>query len=173
MQVNDIVTYTSQAKEPITFVTPPSPYQNGRLVSLFHENVNHQEQKQWPLPSEQLEGFRDLRIITAKERGASIENEDYPNFREGIRGGRTKSAMNDKVDDTARICFECKTTKTPVWRNGINEESQKVRYCNACGLRKKKKRDTLSLESKADDIANLLEYFYKMSDDKFINFVQI
>ncbi|XP_047335893.1 GATA transcription factor 23-like [Impatiens glandulifera] len=55
-------------------------------------------------------------------------------------------SSDENVTNVARICGECRTTKTPLWRSGPSGPKS---LCNACGIRcVKKKRDLLGLSRK-------------------------
>ncbi|CAI9768932.1 unnamed protein product [Fraxinus pennsylvanica] len=52
---------------------------------------------------------------------------------------KEESSLSDGIIEVEikRICADCKTTKTPLWRSG---PSGPKTLCNACGIRQRKKR---------------------------------
>ncbi|XP_047333640.1 GATA transcription factor 16-like [Impatiens glandulifera] len=54
-------------------------------------------------------------------------------------------------DDNVKMCTDCGTTKTPLWRGGPSGPKS---LCNACGIRnRKKKRDLLGLNKNSTAMA--------------------
>ncbi len=61
-----------------------------------------------------------------------------------LSGGRKRDALRGKAAETLmlllsgakrRVCGECGTVKTPMWRR-----VEKIIYCNACGIRRRRTR---------------------------------
>ncbi|XP_019419643.1 PREDICTED: GATA transcription factor 15-like [Lupinus angustifolius] len=46
----------------------------------------------------------------------------------------------EELNETKKSCTHCKTTKTPLWRAG---PAGPKTLCNACGIRYRKKRDSM------------------------------
>ncbi|XP_043696179.1 GATA transcription factor 23-like [Telopea speciosissima] len=61
----------------------------------------------------------------------------------GVLTGKRHMIDDDDGQDqvvatsTARICADCKTSKTPLWRSGPHGPKS---LCNACGIRYRKRR---------------------------------
>ncbi|EEF48061.1 GATA transcription factor 21 [Ricinus communis] len=49
--------------------------------------------------------------------------------------------LSDNSNNTIRVCSDCNTTKTPLWRSGPRGPKS---LCNACGIRQRKARRALA-----------------------------
>ncbi|CAN6468291.1 unnamed protein product [Victoria cruziana] len=53
-----------------------------------------------------------------------------------------------KMNGVARVCVDCQTTKTPLWRSGPRGPKS---LCNACGIRYRKRRKAAALGFQKED----------------------
>ncbi|KAI3770493.1 hypothetical protein L6452_01627 [Arctium lappa] len=60
---------------------------------------------------------------------------------ESVSCGETMSKTDEKV------CVDCKTSKTPLWRSGPSGPKS---LCNACGIRYRKKKSTGGSDKKKE-----------------------
>ncbi|OWM83163.1 hypothetical protein CDL15_Pgr011845 [Punica granatum] len=58
----------------------------------------------------------------------------------------TKGSSYRNTDSTVRVCSDCNTTKTPLWRSGPRGPKS---LCNACGIRQRKARRALAAAAAA------------------------
>ncbi|KAH9327184.1 hypothetical protein KI387_007362, partial [Taxus chinensis] len=77
----------------------------------------------------------------AKVKDSSCHHEDHEALNYGVMTGSRNAP---------RVCVDCKTTKTPLWRSGPHGPKS---LCNACGIRHRKARRALSAFGSADHIA--------------------
>ncbi|KAL5572485.1 hypothetical protein UlMin_022082 [Ulmus minor] len=49
---------------------------------------------------------------------------------------------NNNINNTIRVCADCNTTKTPLWRSGPRGPKS---LCNACGIRQRKARRAMAI----------------------------
>lgn len=73
-----------------------------------------------------------------------------------------KSIINDHCNSSTaeivRVCSDCNTTKTPLWRGGPQGPKS---LCNACGIRRRKARKAMALAASAQndsDNVNKMQY---------------
>lgn len=66
---------------------------------------------------------------------------------------------NNNAAEVVRVCSDCRTTKTPLWRGGPQGPKS---LCNACGIRRRKARKAIALAAEAaqndTDSVNKTEY---------------
>lgn len=98
----------------------------------------------------------------SKSRRTLFNNEE--NLQEWPKSGsNVSSSAKDSTGETPldrgvggsrnnapRVCVDCKTTKTPLWRSGPQGPKS---LCNACGIRYRKARRALSAFGNSDHIA--------------------
>ncbi|KAK1437604.1 hypothetical protein QVD17_03398 [Tagetes erecta] len=66
-----------------------------------------------------------------------------------------KSVQEETIISTSnfpiniRVCSDCNTTKTPLWRSGPQGPKS---LCNACGIRQRKARKAMAAASSKDDV---------------------
>ncbi|CAI9766023.1 unnamed protein product [Fraxinus pennsylvanica] len=59
------------------------------------------------------------------------------------------SSYNNNIDNSPiRVCADCNTTKTPLWRSGPKGPKS---LCNACGIRQRKARQAMAIAVAATD----------------------
>ncbi|EXB38836.1 Putative GATA transcription factor 22 [Morus notabilis] len=56
------------------------------------------------------------------------------------------SSSNNNNNNTIRVCADCNTTKTPLWRSGPRGPKS---LCNACGIRQRKARRAMAAAAAA------------------------
>lgn len=75
-------------------------------------------------------------------------------FSSSTKDSTTETPLNHGVggsrNNVPRVCVDCKTTKTPLWRSGPQGPKS---LCNACGIRYRKARRALSAFGNSDHIA--------------------
>ncbi|KAL2340479.1 hypothetical protein Fmac_008419 [Flemingia macrophylla] len=64
------------------------------------------------------------------------------------------SSLSNQSDITVRVCADCHTTKTPLWRSGPKGPKS---LCNACGIRQRKARHAIAAATAANRSKNLVE----------------
>ncbi|KAL9661779.1 hypothetical protein QQ045_026607 [Rhodiola kirilowii] len=104
----------------------------------IHEN--------WPVPSK----LRVVRKMNPKRASTAnpvpvVENTDdsFPYFAPENDSTSNNSGTNN---NGIRVCSDCNTTKTPLWRSGPRGPKS---LCNACGIRQRKARRALAAASEA------------------------
>ncbi|KAK1367884.1 GATA transcription factor [Heracleum sosnowskyi] len=74
---------------------------------------------------------------------------------------------NSSTAVVVRVCSDCKTTKTPLWRGGPHGPKS---LCNACGIRRRKARKAIALAAGAaqndTDRVNKMEYYSSRGPSK-------
>lgn len=55
---------------------------------------------------------------------------------------------NNNNNNPIRVCADCNTTKTPLWRSGPKGPKS---LCNACGIRQRKARQAMAIAAAATD----------------------
>ncbi|KAM0932695.1 putative transcription factor C2C2-GATA family [Dioscorea sansibarensis] len=78
-------------------------------------------------------------ISTGKTRNSMQEVQDYPQTGRGRRS--SSSRTNNLPEGVIRMCSDCKTSKTPLWRSGPQGPKS---LCNACGIRQRKARRAIA-----------------------------
>ncbi|RDX83114.1 putative GATA transcription factor 22, partial [Mucuna pruriens] len=63
------------------------------------------------------------------------------------------NSSSNHTNITVRVCADCHTTKTPLWRSGPNGPKS---LCNACGIRQRKARRAIAAAATANG-TNLME----------------
>ncbi|XP_022749051.1 GATA transcription factor 15-like [Durio zibethinus] len=84
-------------------------------------------------------------MLDPSEKGSDSEDQSkkYP---EGIS---PKETQNQSIsNETKKICADCGTSKTPLWRGGPAGPKS---LCNACGIRSRKKRRAILGLNKGED----------------------
>ncbi|KAE8700327.1 GATA transcription factor 23 [Hibiscus syriacus] len=61
----------------------------------------------------------------------------------------SNSSYNNNSSSTIRVCADCSTTKTPLWRSGPRGPKS---LCNACGIRQRKARRTMASAAANDTV---------------------
>ncbi|XP_047338296.1 putative GATA transcription factor 22 [Impatiens glandulifera] len=61
------------------------------------------------------------------------------------------SLINNNITTPIRVCADCNTTKTPLWRSGPRGPKS---LCNACGIRQRKARRAMAAAAAAATTAN-------------------
>lgn len=105
--------------------------ETSRWIGSASKCPSPQDQHQWP-PE-----------IAAKKPAAKncSSHEDHQAQNYGVITGSRNAP---------RICVDCKTTKTPLWRSGPHGPKS---LCNACGIRYRKAKRALSAFGSGDHIA--------------------
>ncbi|KAK3018119.1 hypothetical protein RJ639_004578, partial [Escallonia herrerae] len=68
------------------------------------------------------------------------------NYSQGQDSNRRQVSSVYKSNDTVRVCSDCNTTKTPLWRGGPQGPKS---LCNACGIRQRKARRAMAAAAAA------------------------
>ncbi|XP_051152329.1 putative GATA transcription factor 22 [Andrographis paniculata] len=79
------------------------------------------------------------KIITT---GESIEDHKFQSSTDHSSSNNSSSYNHSPI----RVCSDCNTTKTPLWRSGPNGPKS---LCNACGIRQRKARRALAAAAAA------------------------
>ncbi|GLU10043.1 hypothetical protein SLE2022_268720 [Rubroshorea leprosula] len=58
----------------------------------------------------------------------------------------SSSSSHNNINNTIRVCADCNTTKTPLWRSGPRGPKS---LCNACGIRQRKARRAMAAAAAA------------------------
>ncbi|KAJ0263254.1 putative GATA transcription factor 22 [Hirschfeldia incana] len=69
-----------------------------------------------------------------------------------ISKNQFNTIVNGGKNSVTRICFDCNTTKTPLWRSGPRGPKS---LCNACGIRQRKARRAAMVASAATRTSDL------------------
>ncbi|XP_074348187.1 putative GATA transcription factor 22 [Apium graveolens] len=72
---------------------------------------------------------------------------------------KSAGIWNSSTAEIVRVCSDCNTTKTPLWRGGPQGPKS---LCNACGIRRRKARKALALAASAQkdsDNVNKMQYY--------------
>ncbi|CAL9767301.1 unnamed protein product [Musa acuminata subsp. burmannicoides] len=75
-------------------------------------------------------------IVVSKPRGSMLLSEDQSQRSQGFGAGNQSNG-----NGIIRICSDCNTTKTPLWRSGPRGPKS---LCNACGIRQRKARRAMA-----------------------------
>ncbi|URD89781.1 hypothetical protein MUK42_28051 [Musa troglodytarum] len=75
-------------------------------------------------------------IVVSKPRGSMLLSEDQSQRSQGFGTGNQSNG-----NGIIRICSDCNTTKTPLWRSGPRGPKS---LCNACGIRQRKARRAMA-----------------------------
>ncbi|KAJ0985498.1 hypothetical protein J5N97_003854 [Dioscorea zingiberensis] len=78
-------------------------------------------------------------IYTSKARSSTQEAQDHPQTSRGRRSSNSRT--NNLPEGVIRMCSDCKTSKTPLWRSGPQGPKS---LCNACGIRQRKARRAIA-----------------------------
>ncbi|AES65386.1 GATA type zinc finger transcription factor family protein [Medicago truncatula] len=132
------------------------------------ESWDHQEvekdAKDWK-KEEDNENFRDegrisMKWMPSKKRMIKRMMEDQraseQEFEKQIKqlspnlvGTEDSSNNNFSNNSTVRVCTDCHTTKTPLWRSGPTGPKS---LCNACGIRQRKARRALAAAANGETL---------------------
>ncbi|XP_078428922.1 protein CYTOKININ-RESPONSIVE GATA TRANSCRIPTION FACTOR 1-like [Wolffia australiana] len=77
-----------------------------------------------------------MRIMRKMMNSAAIDDS-----RRWIRDVKDDHANREVTPGTIRVCSDCNTTKTPLWRSGPRGPKS---LCNACGIRQRKARRAMA-----------------------------
>lgn len=122
------------------------------------ENYLSQGGLGFPVAQRQISWIRS----PPKSRRALLNNEqnlqEWPksvtSISSSVKDSTGETLLNHGVgssrSNAPRVCVDCKTTKTPLWRSGPQGPKS---LCNACGIRYRKARRALSAFGNSDHIA--------------------
>ncbi|KAK9102575.1 hypothetical protein Sjap_019829 [Stephania japonica] len=83
-------------------------------------------------------------------------------------GDTSTSNSNTCTTGTVRVCSDCSTTKTPLWRSGPRGPKS---LCNACGIRRRKARRAMTAAaatSTLDDVKPISTKVMKIKEKKLM-----
>lgn len=97
-----------------------------------------------------------IRSVSKSRR--MLFNNEWPKSGPNVSSSPKDSTEETPIDrnvggsrnNAPRVCVDCKTTKTPLWRSGPQGPKS---LCNACGIRYRKARRALSAFGNSDHIA--------------------
>lgn len=80
-------------------------------------------------------------------------NSDKPACRSVVHkfNDQIKYSTNYNSNDFVRVCSDCNTTKTPLWRGGPQGPKS---LCNACGIRQRKARRAMAEAANGTELIN-------------------
>ncbi|XP_030530190.2 GATA transcription factor 21-like [Rhodamnia argentea] len=89
--------------------------------------------------------FSEKRPAPNKSSAHNPEEQSYP---DSITSSCPQMVTNGGCSDnnTARVCVDCNTSKTPLWRSGPRGPKT---LCNACGIRQRKARQAMAVAAAA------------------------
>ncbi|KAM7259269.1 hypothetical protein ACFE04_015010 [Oxalis oulophora] len=108
---------------------------------------NNQEADHYQAPKELLLGSRVLyspscdRVRENTTSSFTIKKQD-DHHKQLFPSSSQKNNPNYNIIETIRVCSDCNTTKTPLWRSGPRGPKS---LCNACGIRQRKARRAAAL----------------------------
>ncbi|KAI3827168.1 hypothetical protein L1987_01238 [Smallanthus sonchifolius] len=73
------------------------------------------------------------KLNTLQSNGTGLRHEDHHDHKE--------HALSRMEETAIRVCSDCNTTKTPLWRSGPQGPKS---LCNACGIRQRKARNAMA-----------------------------
>ncbi|XP_073147963.1 GATA transcription factor 21 [Henckelia pumila] len=97
------------------------------------KEANYINPVQWPVPSKiSLKKTKNSNPnrVTLKINSSSLSNMIKDSW-------ETESSSSISYSNPIRVCSDCNTTKTPLWRSGPKGPKS---LCNACGIRQRKAR---------------------------------
>ncbi|KAK6273589.1 zinc finger protein [Theobroma cacao] len=96
--------------------------------------------------------MRMMRKMMSSDR-ADLSNSSTPKLEEPKQqpssspDNSSNSSYNNNDNITIRVCADCNTTKTPLWRSGPRGPKS---LCNACGIRQRKARRAMAAAAAAN-----------------------
>ncbi|WOK99858.1 protein CYTOKININ-RESPONSIVE GATA TRANSCRIPTION FACTOR 1 [Canna indica] len=82
----------------------------------------------------------DQSVVSKARRGS----QDHPHFEQQ----QNSSNINSLAGGVIRVCSNCSTTKTPLWRSGPQGPKS---LCNACGIRQRKERCAMATSTSREE----------------------
>ncbi|KAG7617382.1 putative GATA transcription factor 22 [Arabidopsis thaliana] len=123
------------------------PKKETRLKLTIKKKDNHQDQTDLPQsPIKDMTGTNSLKWISSKVRlmkkkkaiiTTSDSSKQHTNNDQSSNLSNSERQNGYNNDCVIRICSDCNTTKTPLWRSGPRGPKS---LCNACGIRQRKAR---------------------------------
>ncbi|XP_022730986.1 GATA transcription factor 21 [Durio zibethinus] len=96
--------------------------------------------------------MRMMRKMTSSDH-TDLWNSSTPKFEDHQKqqpstspDNSSNSSYNNNNNNTIRVCADCNTTKTPLWRSGPRGPKS---LCNACGIRQRKARRAMAAAAAA------------------------
>ncbi|KAJ7979356.1 GATA transcription factor [Quillaja saponaria] len=114
-----------------------------------YQNENTNDSVKWMSPK-----MRIMRKMMVSDRETSTDDHMHKYFEDhdqqkkpletDISTNNSSNTSNNNI--TIRVCSDCNTTKTPLWRSGPRGPKS---LCNACGIRQRKARRAMAAAAAA------------------------
>ncbi|KAL9149672.1 hypothetical protein ABFS82_12G121600 [Erythranthe guttata] len=122
---------------------------SGLKLSLWKkEDVDYEKRIDYPVKWMSSKTRLNRTAINATER-TKIEGDQYLKMQPYNNNNSSSSMENDHhliSSSPIRVCADCSTTKTPLWRSGPKGPKS---LCNACGIRQRKARRAVAAAAAA------------------------
>ncbi|KAI3754191.1 hypothetical protein L1987_53969 [Smallanthus sonchifolius] len=95
---------------------------------------------------------KPTKLSTPRLTSKELKLDDHHDYKEPTSSPLEDIAYSNPINTTSsynipiRVCSDCNTTKTPLWRSGPQGPKS---LCNACGIRQRKARKALALAAAA------------------------
>ncbi|KAI3724810.1 hypothetical protein L1987_64577 [Smallanthus sonchifolius] len=119
----------------------------GLQLSLWnrenYDHMNNENQVKWMSSKMRvmlkMKKTDPTKLKTSQSTASELRHEDHHDHKE-----ETLSPMEETA---IRVCSDCNTTKTPLWRSGPQGPKS---LCNACGIRQRKARKAMAAAAGAE-----------------------
>ncbi|GLT47821.1 hypothetical protein SLA2020_214830 [Shorea laevis] len=88
------------------------------------------------------------KMMKSSDHGQKYEDQKPSS---ALETDNSSSSSHNNINTTIRVCADCNTTKTPLWRSGPRGPKS---LCNACGIRQRKARRAMAAAAAAAAVAN-------------------
>lgn len=94
----------------------------------------------------------DVNLATKRLRSDNQKLQSYSSMKTDHHSGTNGLSPNNNniISGPIRVCADCNTTKTPLWRSGPKGPKS---LCNACGIRQRKARRAMAAAAAANGMA--------------------
>ncbi|KAI3805680.1 hypothetical protein L1987_28266 [Smallanthus sonchifolius] len=134
-----------------------------------YDHMNDEKQLKWMSSKMRvmlkMKKTKPTKLNTSRSTSKELKLNDHHDHKEPTSSPMEETAYSNPINTTSnnipiRVCSDCNTTKTPLWRSGPQGPKS---LCNACGIRQRKARKALALAAAA---AAAVETSRNVSSDK-------
>ncbi|OIS99899.1 PREDICTED: putative GATA transcription factor 22 [Nicotiana attenuata] len=136
----------------------------------YHENQNEKNPVKWMSSKIKASGQTSMKNTTNNtyiKLKLEDQKKQQPSYPLESTDYSSNSSNNSNNNIPIRVCADCNTTKTPLWRSGPKGPKT---LCNACGIRQRKARramaaaangETLTTETSSSSMKKKVKHLHK------------